>query len=294
LRRLLGLPKNSPIVALFTETGLLPLKFRRLLMALKYLHYLADLPPSRLACKALEDSITLDKLSKSSWVKDPHTCIANLTPLVAFPDLGFLNANVIKDLSKVIQEAMKLALQDALESNKKLYLLHHRLEPNSDGSGHKHVAILLRHYLKIPNRTHRMSLTRLLLSCHPLALEKLRQTEHRRPKIPRDLRLCRFCQAEIESPEHALFECIENPEIVYLRDVLTCSLAVEIPLWETINLLNPLAKLCTLLSRRATIGLLAKFSHEVISIYEGYPLQIPSLPLHWLIQPEESMVQVVA
>ena len=99
-----------------------------------------------------------------------------------------------------------------------------------------------------------MSLTRLLLSCHPLALEKLRQTEHRRPKIPRHLRLCRFCQAEIEFPEHALFECIENPDIVNLREALTRSLAMEIPLWETINLLNPLAKLRVLLSIQVTIG----------------------------------------
>lgn len=124
-----------------------------------------------------------------------------------------------------------------------------------------------------------------------MALEKLRQTEFRRPKIPRELRLCRFCRAEIESPEHALFECIENPEIINLRNVFATSMANEINIWDTITLLNPLAKFRTLLSRRDTIG---QFTHEVISVYEGTPLLIPSLPLHWLIQPEESRVQVVA
>jgi hypothetical protein len=68
-------------------------------------------------------------------------------------------------------------------------------------------------------------------------------------------------------------------------------MANEINIWDTITLLNPLAKFRTLLSRRDTIG---QFTHEVISVYEGTPLLIPSLPLHWLIQPEESRVQVVA
>ena len=79
VRRLLGLPTNSLLVAFFTETGLLPLKFRRLLVALNYLKYLVNLPPSRLACKALEDSITLDRCSNHSWVRDLRTTIANLT-----------------------------------------------------------------------------------------------------------------------------------------------------------------------------------------------------------------------
>jgi exonuclease III len=294
VRRLLGLPTNSLLVALFTETGLLPLKFRRLLVALNYLKYLVNLPLSRLARKALEDSITLDRCSKRSWVRDLRTTLANLTPAVTFPDLGNLNVDLVNNLLKGVQSAIKLALQNELESNQKLYLLHHRLEINPEGSGHKQVALLLRHYLKIPNRLHRISLTRLLFSCHPLALEKLRQTEFRRPKIPRELRLCRFCRAEIESPEHALFQCIENPEIINLRNVFATSLANEINIWDTLSLLNPLAKFRTLLSRRDTIGLFAKFAHEVISIYEATPLLIPSLPLHWLIQPEESRVQVVA
>src|ERR1700678_579338 len=79
VRRLLGLPTNSLLVAFFTETGLLRLKFRRLLVALNYLKYLVNLPPSRLARKALEDSITLDRCSNHSWVRDLRTTIANLT-----------------------------------------------------------------------------------------------------------------------------------------------------------------------------------------------------------------------
>src|ERR1700678_1160037 len=133
VRRLLGLPTNSLLVAFFTETGLLPLKFQRLLVALNYLNYLVNLPPSRLARKALEDSITLDKCSKHSWVRDLRTTIANLTPAVTFPDLGNLNVGLVNNLLKGEQSSIKLALQNELKSNQKLYLLHHRLEINPEG-----------------------------------------------------------------------------------------------------------------------------------------------------------------
>ena len=92
------------------------------------LKYLVNLPPSRLARKALEDSITLDRCSKHSWVRDLRTTIANLTPAVTFPDLGNLNVGLVNNLLKGEQSAIKLALQNELESNQKLYLLHHRLE----------------------------------------------------------------------------------------------------------------------------------------------------------------------
>ncbi|KAJ6449896.1 hypothetical protein C8R45DRAFT_751526, partial [Mycena sanguinolenta] len=46
---------------------------------------------------------------------------------------------------------------------------------------------------------------------------RLRWVEFRRPKIPRDLRVCRFCKAEIESPEHALLECTAELQLVQMR-----------------------------------------------------------------------------
>ncbi|KAF8152731.1 hypothetical protein BJ912DRAFT_1015405, partial [Pholiota molesta] len=59
----------------------------------------------------------------------------------------------------------------------KLYLLHSRLEYCPEGKGPTQITLLLRHYLKILNADHGKSLTRLTLSCHPIALEGLRHTE---------------------------------------------------------------------------------------------------------------------
>ncbi|KAF8178891.1 hypothetical protein BJ912DRAFT_815538, partial [Pholiota molesta] len=78
IRRLLGLPKNSSIVVLFTETGLAPLKFRRLLATLGYLKYLAELPAERLAHKALQDSIHLDINGHQSWITDIRKVIESM------------------------------------------------------------------------------------------------------------------------------------------------------------------------------------------------------------------------
>ena len=66
----LGLGHSSMLASLFTETGPIPLKFRRLSSALQYLMYLLALPPQQLAHKALLDSIALDNAGQASWVMD--------------------------------------------------------------------------------------------------------------------------------------------------------------------------------------------------------------------------------
>ena len=46
IQRLLGLGPHSLLATLFTETGILPLRFRRAKLAIGYLLYLMRLPPS--------------------------------------------------------------------------------------------------------------------------------------------------------------------------------------------------------------------------------------------------------
>jgi exonuclease III len=283
IRRLLGLPKNSSIVVLFTETGLTPLKFRRLLASLVYLKYLVELPADRLAHKALRDSIYLDRNGHQSWITDIRKVIESMELGIDFPDLSEINSVIVTTLIRSIREAMKNKIQQELENTSKLYLLHGRLEHYPEGKGPKQITLLLRHYLKIPHADHRKSLTRLILSCHQLALEKLRHTEHRRPKIPRDRRICRFCKCAVESPEHALLECEANLEINALRTVFTEKLAEEVPDWGLIQALNPLSKLRILINNRDITGLLGKFTHEVLRIFDDTPILVPATPLDWLI-----------
>jgi hypothetical protein len=57
LHRLLGVNASSPLAPLFTELGILPLRFRRVILALRFLKYLMSLPDTHLAHVALSDSM---------------------------------------------------------------------------------------------------------------------------------------------------------------------------------------------------------------------------------------------
>jgi hypothetical protein len=54
-------------------------------------------------------------------------------------------------------------------------------------------------------------------------------------------------------------------------------LETELPLWPAILYLDPKIKFQTLLAQQGTIGLLAKFGHDVVSIFESIPMYIPPM-----------------
>ncbi|KAJ7868445.1 hypothetical protein B0H13DRAFT_1635715, partial [Mycena leptocephala] len=70
LRRLLGLNPHSMLAVLFTETGQMPVRIRRLLLALSRLRYMAALEPSRVVHSALLDSVALLREGKPGWATD--------------------------------------------------------------------------------------------------------------------------------------------------------------------------------------------------------------------------------
>ncbi|KAJ7031710.1 hypothetical protein C8F04DRAFT_1109525 [Mycena alexandri] len=57
------------------------------------------------------------------------------------------------------------------------------------------------------------------IPCHSLALEQLRYTDHAYQPVPTHERLCRFCIAAVENPEHALLECRANLQMADCRNV---------------------------------------------------------------------------
>ncbi|KZV92441.1 hypothetical protein EXIGLDRAFT_594270, partial [Exidia glandulosa HHB12029] len=70
LRRLLGLQKRSQLCILFSETGLWPLKFRRLALQLRYLCYTLTLPLTHPASHAVRESIQAAHSTDSGWFRD--------------------------------------------------------------------------------------------------------------------------------------------------------------------------------------------------------------------------------
>lgn len=77
-----------------------------------------------------------------------------------------------------------------------------------------HKTLTFRHYVSVVVPNHGFSLRTMLLSNHPLALERGRWAERHHPFIPRNQCLCCLCKEEVESPEHALFECTRSWELL--------------------------------------------------------------------------------
>jgi hypothetical protein len=199
------------------------------------------------------------------------------------PDFANIDADGVDQLITTVEEAVKNNVLSLFDQSSKLYLLHARREM---GKGKKPELKILsfRHYLLVANHDHRRSLTRILLSNHIFALERLRWTESRRPKIDRHLRLCRLCRSEVESPEHAILQCDASAEVSALRREFVEKVAAEIPTIQGIMLLNPQERFRALLSQKHVTGLLAKLCHDVSIIFDSVAMYIPPVPLTWLIR----------
>ena len=137
-----------------------------------------------------------------------------------------------------------------------------------------HVTSTLRHYLRVTVPNHRFAITKMLLSDHSLALERGRWAERDRPRIARNLRLCRFCTREIESPEHALFECTDSWALLDTRAEFLNMAYHLAPALQHARCSSSVELLHLFLANRTTTPLLAKLCYNVLQIYDAAPMHI--------------------
>ncbi|EIN08657.1 hypothetical protein PUNSTDRAFT_21169, partial [Punctularia strigosozonata HHB-11173 SS5] len=78
VRRALGLSSRSHTAVLFTETGLMPLRHRRVILALRYLVHLLTIPRGRYASLALYKSFELANANVQCWISDIRIVLAAL------------------------------------------------------------------------------------------------------------------------------------------------------------------------------------------------------------------------
>ncbi|KAH6913974.1 hypothetical protein BKA70DRAFT_1260038 [Coprinopsis sp. MPI-PUGE-AT-0042] len=215
IRRVLGLGKRSILCVLFTETGLVPIKYRRLLLTIGYLGYLVSLPTSHYARMAFKESLNLDfEGYGGTWVGDLRSVVTSLPFPCPFPDHAALQSpDAVAKLASDLERGMEGHLHSLVEGSPKLYLLKGRKEPHKSSEGEWTVVPLVcRHYLHVANAEHRRALTRVIVSNHYYAVELLQYS-----RVPRAECFCRFCGAEVETPEHVLLQCAWNEEIVEAR-----------------------------------------------------------------------------
>ncbi|EPS95417.1 hypothetical protein FOMPIDRAFT_1085762, partial [Fomitopsis schrenkii] len=197
LRRVLGLTSRSRTSVLFTETGVWPITYRRISLALRYVVYLLN---SRhpLPLAALADSRSRALMGEGSWLGDLRLALRRLPVAVDFNLAAPLSQEYIDETAKRVQLSLSTHLLEEMMYKEGLPLL--RARPRS------HQVLAHRGYLAVRNKQDRLALCRLLAGDSPLAIVQLRR---RGLGIQRNRRRCRFCNgfSTVEDEIHVLLEC---------------------------------------------------------------------------------------
>lgn len=277
LRYMLGLHDRSPKVPLYTETGIMPLRPRRAILTLSYLIYVLQQKPTHYARAALEDSCQLALNKKPSWALDLLTAIKKLPFTCPELDLQQLSVDGVTSLRKHIETQTGKWLQNEVDGSRKLYLIHGRLEPQKNKPPAQK-SLYLRHYLTtVQSRKHRRALTSVLLSTHHLAVQRMGWGDHEHKRVE-DIRLrkCRFCHHEVETSEHALFQCAGSVDVRKLRKAFLTQIFHEIPHLQRMRGSTTLDFLKALTYERQTISLLAKYAYDVLQLFYAVPMKWPA------------------
>ncbi|KAH6890871.1 hypothetical protein BKA70DRAFT_1120066, partial [Coprinopsis sp. MPI-PUGE-AT-0042] len=277
IRRALGVNKRSCLVALFTETGVAPIRVRRITLALQYLDYIVSRPETSLVKAALIEATTLQQKGHPNWLADMRTAIAKLPYGITTPTFDTLpNRDQVNGLIKAIWTGLNTYLAASVNGSEKLYLIKGRRDPEDESKPAPVLA--MRGYLKVANDKHRKALTRYMLSSHQLAVEALRWVDHARPKINRQWRLCRFCRAKVETPEHAVLECKGDPENnldTRRQEYLTMVRGENPDLARQIEWSTDISRAFTAAANdQETVGQFARLCYHINSIYNEYAMYI--------------------
>ena len=123
LRRLLRPQSRSMRAILFSETGIVPLSYRRAALALRYLSYLVQCPQYTLVACAMRESFNLAERGYPSWVSDMHDVLHKLCGPVSFTYNNPPSLAVIASMSSLLDQAMERWIQEQIEESPKTYLL---------------------------------------------------------------------------------------------------------------------------------------------------------------------------
>ena len=186
LKFILGVSKSSPNVAMYGETGEVPLSLKGYRLTLNYWHRLSTLPDTYRAKKALLENIELH----TNWITTIEKLIGcfNLADKIGNHDI-FKKATKC-EINKAYIDYWKKQL-----SRQDLTKLDFYRKIKND--------FIMENYLHIDNFENRKLIAKFRCSDHCLEIEIGR---HRR--IPRTERICRLCdKGLVETEEHFLIEC---------------------------------------------------------------------------------------
>jgi hypothetical protein len=278
LRRVLGVNPRSSWVTLFTETGIWPLKYCRILLALHFLKHMVGLSHNRYLWHGLVDSYNLSLLNKRDcWYSQLRRMLKMVSDMVPahyadyslfLPDLPLLDYKYVESLEQQLEKCMNHILQVRFDSDARTNLIRARKETDQDGKIFS-PTLYFRHYLSVPYQKHRKALVNLVLSDHCLAVEVHRRRS-RSYYIACEFRLCRFCLVHVEDEAHALFECRYSPLCEMRIHFLDACAKVTPEIYSKFTAMlpsQPGAFLKYTLTTRKLVKPLAHYAYEVLKLY---------------------------
>ena len=177
--------KTCHNLAIYGDTGVIPLSLKGYRLMLNYWKRLCNLPGKSLAKKALIENANI----RTNWIVTIEKLVRCLK-LIEVPLKKFKDTTTF-----VISEYYKSNWKNKL-CNEDISRLSTYKTLNDDFTPPKH--------LGLPYQLRKV-ISRIRCSNHPLAIEKGR---HKNPKIPREERVCVFCNnQDIEDEEHFLLKC---------------------------------------------------------------------------------------
>ena len=186
LKYILGTSKSCPNMAVYGETGEIPLSIKGYRLMLNYWYRLTKLPDDNLAKMALLENSFL----RTNW-------IITIEKLLNFFNLTELPRTLAQFKAKTNKSISNKFIN--FWGEYKTGLSNSRL----DFYDKIKLSFGFENYLDLPSFSHRKTMTKLRCSDHTLEVEK-----GRHKKIPREGRLCKMCDGgEVETEEHFLMKC---------------------------------------------------------------------------------------
>ncbi|KAE9383613.1 hypothetical protein BT96DRAFT_968600 [Gymnopus androsaceus JB14] len=285
-RRLLGLSKTAIVVATYTETGIIPLQFRRLELALRFLSYLLGHPASTYVRAALEESLILDSQGKKPWIGDLKNVIAKWCPDFSLPLtdalLNATDSTIMGNFKECCEKAMHAWIDSELTRVvSRTYILKLRKEPSTNGTCMSYKDMCAWSYISdIANVKHQKAFTKLITGDHPLAVVRLTWPDNHQTKIPHHDRLCCFCKTAVETPEHAMLQCMDNTLQIRRDEFFREFYALHTNAIRFTPEMDCIYYLAYLASTKVSFSILAKWIFDDLTIYDNVTVFVPEQYRH--------------
>lgn len=250
------------------------------------------LPPNFLPHSGVKDSQDLFLENKQGWLMDLRYILENLPVPVGATDWSISATEEqgwYDTLISRIYESCDAWVRNEILGSTKLWMLKWRLEhtkhPEPDGTRKRSALMAMRNYMTLGCPDSRRAMTRLLFSDHKLAVEMLRRSDgHRRPRIPRQWRLCRFCTEAIETEVHAILECqrsldLRNARLRFWKRADEKDPRLRQKIFRTPDLPGE-DQLMMLVGNKNCTGIVARLVADVFAIFDATEMWVAARHLY--------------